>query len=200
MINLDRDYWDKKYHRGKSPGWDIGYASPPIMEYCNQLETREIDILIPGAGNAWEAEELYRKGFANVFILEFAQTAINNFLARMHGFPQALIIKEDFFSISGQYDLILEQTFFTSLLKEQRPDYVLQMHNLLKPHGKLAGLVFTHDFDGEYPPFGATREEYQTLFSPLFYFKTFEIAHNSITPRKGREYFMILEKKSMNKD
>lgn len=194
MQNFDIEYWDKQYLPGKKIGWDIGYASPPLMEYCEQLLNKEIDILIPGAGLAWEAEELYKMGFQNTKILEFALLPIQQFLTRVPDFPETHVIQDDFFTLLGQFDLILEQTFFTSLPKERRPGYVRQMVQLLKPGGKLVGLLFTHEFDGNHPPFGGTREEYLELFTPSFKINTFEIAYNSIKPRKGREYFMILEK------
>lgn len=194
MKNFDETYWDQHYHPGNKPGWDIGYASPALMAYCEQLTDKNISILIPGAGHAWEAEHLFKRGFGNVFLLEFAWRAIENFKARFPDFPSSQIIREDFFAYTVKYDLILEQTFFTSLPRHRREKYVRQMYNLLRPGGKLVGLLFNHDFDGDHPPFGATREEYLKLFSPYFKIETFETATNSIKPRQGREFFMILEK------
>ncbi|MCF8372042.1 MAG: methyltransferase domain-containing protein [Bacteroidales bacterium] len=194
MTNFDSEYWDQHYHPNRKPGWDIGYASPALMAFCEKLENKELRILIPGAGHAWEAEHLSRMGFANVFIVEFAPRAIENFLSRFPQFPESKIIREDFFALTGKFDLILEQTFFTSLPRTSRAKYVRQMYNLLRPGGKLVGLLFNHDFDGDHPPFGATREEYMELFMPYFKIKTFEPATNSIKPRQGREFFMILEK------
>jgi thiopurine S-methyltransferase len=194
MQNFDATYWDQHYHPDNKPGWDIGYASPALMAYCDQLTDQKISILIPGAGHAWEAEYLYEQGFGNVFVVEFAERAILNFRNRFPEFPASQIIKEDFFALTGKYDLILEQTFFTSLPHARREKYVRQMYNLLMPGGKLVGLLFNHDFDGDHPPFGATREEYMKLFSPYFKIRTFETATNSIKPRREREFFMILEK------
>ena len=195
MENFDADFWDAHYQPGKKNGWDIGYAAPALMEYCKQLPDKNIDILIPGAGLAWEAEELFSIGFRNTYILEFASQPVKHFLARCPNFPKRNIIQDDFFLIDGQYDLILEQTFFTSLPRSERKKYAEKMHQLLKPAGKLVGLVFTHDFDGDHPPFGAREQEYRELFKPYFNIKTFDIAYNSIKPRKGREFFMILERR-----
>ncbi len=196
MIELNNDYWNKHYDDGKIPGWDIGYASPALIAYCDELKNKEIKILIPGAGNAWEAEELYKKGFSNVFIVEYAQKAIDNFIERFPEFPQKQIINNDFFTVSGQYDLILEQTFFTSLPRNMRTTYAKQICNLLKPSGKFVGLLFNHDFEGKYPPYGADYKEYISLFSSYFEIKTFEQAQNSIKPRMGKEFFFILKKEN----
>ena len=104
------------------------------------------------------------------------------------------IIKEDFFNHSGQYDLIVEQTFFSSISPSLRKKYVQQSFDLLNPGGKLVGLLFGHEFDFEGPPYGGTREEYKQLFSNHFSIEVLEIAHNSIKPRKRRELFVKLIK------
>ena len=70
------------------------------------------------------------------------------------------------------------------------------MHSLLRPGGKLVGLWFNHPLDTEEKrPFGGTREEYLTYFTPYFTIKTMEDCYNSIKPRMGSELFGILERK-----
>ena len=194
MFKLSPEYWDKTYETNKI-GWDIGYVSTPLKEYFDQLEDKSIRILIPGAGNAYEAEYLWKQGFENVFVLDFSQAAIQSFLSRFPDFPKSNILSEDFFQHKEKYDLIVEQTFFTSILPSQREAYAAKTADLLKQSGKLMGLIFNHSFSFEGPPYGGTPEEYQQLFFPHFCFKTFETANNSIKPRKDRELFFVLEKK-----
>jgi thiopurine S-methyltransferase len=187
-------YWDHFYKTGRT-GWDIGYVSTPLKEYFDQLEDKSIKILIPGAGNAYEAEYLHKNGFNNVYVLEYSVESIKSFLKRYPVFPENRFLIEDFFEHKGQYDLIIEQTFFSSIARKRRPEYAQKMHELLKPGGKLVGLLFTHEFDFQEPPFGGSIEEYRNLFQPYFNLNTFEIAYNSIKPRAGRELFFILQKK-----
>ncbi len=191
---LDKKYWDKTYDK-KQPGWDVGYAATPLVEYFNQLNNKELRILIPGAGNAYEVEYLFRAGFKNVFLLDFAPTPVDNFLQRIPEFPKENIIKEDFFEHQGQYNLIIEHTFLTSFPKNIREKYAAKMHELLSAGGKLSGIVFNHDFPGDIPPYGGTIDEYKNFFTPYFEFKTIEGCYNSIRPRQGRELFFILIKK-----
>ena len=58
---LDQDFWSKKYQSNQL-GWDIGAVSTPIKEYIDQLKAKDISILIPGAGNAYEAAYLFEQG------------------------------------------------------------------------------------------------------------------------------------------
>ncbi len=51
---LDQEYWDFQY-KANATGWDLGKVSPPIKEYIDTLEDKNISILIPGCGNSHEA-------------------------------------------------------------------------------------------------------------------------------------------------
>lgn len=195
MDKLTNYDWDQMYKKGQV-GWDIGYVSTPLKEYFDQLINKSIKILIPGAGNAYEAEYLYKNGFINVFILDYSSESIKSFKKRYPEFPSTHLIQEDFFEHQDQYDLIVEQTFFSSILPRQRNAYTQKIYELLKPNGKFVGLLFTHEFDFQGPPFGGSENLYREIFSPLLDIITMEIARNSIKPRKERELFFIMQKKS----
>lgn len=85
-MEFDKKYWDEKYMTCQS-GWDIGYISTPLKEYFDQLKDETIKILIPGCGNAYEAEYLYQKGFRNVFVIDWSDEALRNFKKRVPYFP-----------------------------------------------------------------------------------------------------------------
>ena len=105
------------------------------------------------------------------------------------------IINEDFFKHLGQYDLILEQTFFCAIDPAMRRNYVEQCYSLLKEGGKLTGLLFNRVFEKDGPPFGGTKMEYEALFEYRFVFKQFDICTNSIAPRQGSELFIEFVRK-----
>lgn len=193
-MSLSAEYWNQQYQRNQI-GWDMGYPSPPLVDYIDQLENKDLKILVPGAGNAWEVEYLWKKGFKNTMLLDFSKAAIQLFKHRVSDFPTENILEEDFFKHQGKYDLILEQTFFTSLVPDHREDYAFKMHELLQLKGKLAGLVFNHEFPFQGPPFGLAPQKFKDLLSPYFNFLVFQEAYNSIKPRKGREFFLIARRK-----
>lgn len=186
LTTLDADYWSKRYQQNET-GWDIGYGSTPLVEYLQSLKDKSISILIPGCGNAYEAEWLSQHGFTNVTVLDISPVLTAALNDRFKDEP-INIITGDFFEHEGQYDLILEQTFFCALDPSLRVKYVEQMHQLLKPNGKLVGVLFNRMFDGG-PPFGGSKEEYELLFSKHLHIKKMELCNNSIPPRQGVELF-----------
>lgn len=196
LPDLTSDYWNNRYLNNEF-GWDIGSVSTPLKIYFDQLKNKDISILIPGAGNAYETEYLINAGFNNVYTLDFAPEPLQNIKKRIPNLNDAYLICQDFFEHKGQYDLIVEQTFFCALNPNLRSAYVKHMHELLKPGGKLIGLLFNHPMNKDNPPFGGSIEEYVELFSPFFNIKTMEPCYNSIKPRETKEAFIILEKKEL---
>lgn len=194
MSLFDEAYWTKRYHDNNT-SWDLGAPSAPLKDYIDQLIDKSCSILIPGAGNAYEAEYLYNIGFTNVTVIDISEEPLKNIKKRIPAFPDSNLILADFFEHRGHYDLILEQTFFCALHPSLRSNYVKQVHHLLKSAGKLVGVLFTDPLNATAPPFGATKEEYINYFSPLFKFKVLDTCYNSIKPRAGRELFVNLEKK-----
>lgn len=191
---LNKTYWNKRYLENDF-GWDTGEITSPLKSYFDQLNTKELKILVPGAGNAYEAEYLHKGGFKNVFVLDFAEQALQNLLKRCSDFPKNHLIQSDFFDHESKYDLIIEQTFFCALQPNLRPKYALHCNRLLNTGGKLTGLLFNDVLNADKPPFGGNKDEYLTYFEPYFNVNTFELCYNSIKPREGRELFINLTKK-----
>ncbi|MEL6669311.1 MAG: methyltransferase domain-containing protein [Bacteroidota bacterium] len=193
----EQQYWTDRYIENRT-GWDIGYPSTPLKTYIDQLDNKSLRILIPGAGNAYEAEYLFQQGFTQVYVLDISQEPLAAFQKRVPDFPEDQLLQGDFFTHQGQYDLIFEQTFFCSFLptRENRTAYARQMSQLLNPGGKLVGLWFQFPLnpDGN-RPFGGSKEEYLSYLEPYFSIQTFETAYNSIKPRMGKELFGVLKVK-----
>lgn len=193
---LDAQFWDSRYIEGNT-GWDLGGVSPPLQAYIDQLKDRNVSVLIPGCGNAHEAEYLLQSGFTHITVVDISEVAIDRLREKFKGNTSIRLIHSDFFALDGQFDLIIEQTFFCALQPSDREAYALKMHSLLVPSGKLTGVLFNRAFDKEGPPFGGTAGEYRKIFRPLFRFHTFAPCYNSIEPRAGSELFICLEKRSL---
>ncbi|MEN8125601.1 MAG: SAM-dependent methyltransferase [Bacteroidota bacterium] len=196
MNKFSQTYWENCYINNQI-GWDIGYVSPPIKLYFDQISNKNIKILIPGAGNGYEAEYLYNKGFKNITILDIAKQPLENIQNKMPNFPCEYLFQDDFFNHSGSYDYIVEQTFFCSLHPDQRLDYAQKMFDLLNYNGKVIGLLFDFPLTEKGPPYGGSKNEYFEMFSKLFNIHTLKTSYNSIKPRMERELFIIFEKKNL---
>jgi len=186
---FDELFWSSKYQEGQT-GWDMGEVSPPIKAYIDQLTNKNLSILIPGAGNAYEAAYLFEQGFTDVTVLDLAKEPLDNFKKRIPDFPKSNLVQQDFFHHEGHYDLILEQTFFCALDPSLRMGYIDKMKSLLKQHGKLVGLLFDFRLSNEGPPFGGDADAYSLAFQKQFHLKTLTPCYNSIKPRDGKELFI----------
>ena len=96
MHDLTDKYWNHRYLTDDF-AWDLGDVSAPLKAYIEQLDNKDLKILIPGAGNSYEAEFLFRKGFKNVFVLDFAEAPLQNIKKRIPEFPSHQLIHQDFF-------------------------------------------------------------------------------------------------------
>ena len=190
---LNDKYWDQRYLT-HATGWDVGIISEPVKIYINQLVKKDITILIPGCGNAYEAIYLLDNGFSNITLIDISPMLVNSLREKLKEYlgKGLEIICGDFFMHQGKYDLIIEQTFFCALDPLHRSAYAIKMNELLSKSGKLVGLLFDRSFVGG-PPFGGSEEEFRKLFSQHFRLKTMERCYNSIEPRKGSELFINLE-------
>lgn len=201
-FDLNAQFWNDRY-LSNDFGWDLGEISPPLKTYFDQIPNKTIFILIPGAGNSYEAEYLVNNGFTNVYVCDLAEEALKNLKKRCPLFKQENLLQSDFFELNNltakntnlSFDLIIEQTFFCAIDPSLRKAYAEKMHSLLKPGGKLIGLLFNDVLNTDKPPFGGNPEEYDVYFKDLFYYKSFETCYNSIQPRAGRELFINFEKK-----
>ncbi len=193
-LPLGETYWNNQYE-ANSTGWDLGEVSPPIKAYIDQLTDKNLRILIPGCGNTYEAEYLLQNGFSNITIIDIAPILVKQLKEKFAGNQGINIILGDFFEHEGEYDLILEQTFFCAINPPLRKDYAAKMNKLLAPGGKLVGVLFDREFEHKGPPFGGCKCQYEPLFNQWFQSSVFELCHNSFIKRKGTELFINLRKK-----
>ena len=190
---LNDGYWENRYITANT-GWDLKAVSPPIKAYIQQLTNKNIAILIPGCGNAYEAEYLYQHGFTNITLIDIAPTLLQQLKIKFAN-TSIQVLHQNIFNYTGKFDLIIEQTLFCAIHPTLRPTYVQCIHALLHTKGKYVGVLFNKDFSTQGPPFGGNKAEYITLFEPYFTLHTINGCYNSIAPRAGTELFICFLKK-----
>ena len=193
-LPLGETFWNNQYV-ANATGWDLGEVSPPLKAYIDQLTRKNMRILIPGCGNTHEADYLLQQGFTDITVIDIAPALVVQLKEKFASNPNIKIILGDFFEHVGEYDLILEQTFFCAINPPLRKDYVAKMKELLSTGGKLVGVLFDREFEQQGPPFGGCKCQYEPMFEKNFDFKTFELCNNSFVKRHGTELFINLVKK-----
>jgi len=194
-MQFDEEYWSTRYKQQRM-GWDVGEITTPIKEYIDQLEDKTISILVPGCGSGYEVKYLYDQGFVNVKVIDISPEPFKTLIPQCPNWEKEAFIIGDFFDHEGAYDLILEQTFFSSLPPGLRQAYADKMQELLVPAGKLVGVLFNVSLGIDNPPFGGNKAEYEGFFEQGFNADVFDECYNSIPPRAGAELFINLHKRS----
>ena len=192
MQTNSSSYWDERYQEDNTP-WDMKAPSPPLKNYIDTIENKNAAILIPGCGNAYEAGYLLEKGFTNVSVVDLSNTVTDVIKKKYEG-SVLKVITGNFFDLKGNYDLILEQTFFCAIDPSLREAYVDKCYQLLKPGGKIAGVFFHNKMVEVEPPYVASKEEYIEFFKDKFYLNKLEPCINSVSPRMGNELSFEFEK------
>ena len=190
-MNFDESFWTKKYETGKT-GWDMGEVSPPIKAYFDRVENKDLHILIPGGGNSYEAEYLFRQGFHNVYLLDIAVNPLDNLKHRAPDFPKENLLHQNFFDFEGCFDVIVEQTFFCAIPPSLRSDYAYKMASLLPKGKELKGVLFDFPLTEKGPPYGGSKTEYIAYFQPYFLIEQLSRCTTSHRSRENKELLIKL--------
>ncbi|MEB3206583.1 MAG: methyltransferase domain-containing protein [Vampirovibrionales bacterium] len=94
----------------------------------------------------------------------------------------------------GQFDAVMEHTFFCAIDPACRKAYARAVAAVLKPGGKLFGIFWLHQQAGG-PPFDVTRHELKDLFLDAFDWLAFEPNPWPMPARKPQEWLLVLSKK-----
>jgi len=163
--------WEACWQRGDTP-WDKGAASPPLLEWLSNHTLRGL-VLVPGCGSGHDVRALARAG-AEPIGLDHSPSAINvadSFprvgperyrLANLFELPPEMV---------GVFDWVVEHTCFCAIPRSLRANYVEAVAAALKPGGHLLAIFYLNPHDDgtpDEPPFGTSRKELDTLFSPRF--------------------------------
>ena len=196
MTNLlTKSFWDQRW-KDEQTGWDLGKPAPALIRFFeDKVLPRDYRILIPGCGNAWEAQALADNGYTDITLCDISPTLCAKLEKRFSTSQGIHIVCADFFSLNGPFDLVIEQTFFCALQPDLRMDYAKQMANIIRPGGLLAGLWFSIEFPFDGPPFGGNPHDYLQLLQEQFIIREAGPCPISVKPRQGNEWFIVAERK-----
>lgn len=116
---LNSPYQENRSQKGTS-GLNLGKVYRPIIEYIDQINNKDLKVLIPGAGNSYEADHLFRKGFKNVYVEDPESSPLKKLKVRILEFADKLLFYTNFFKIEIKFDLIIEQKIFCAIAPIKR--------------------------------------------------------------------------------
>ena len=195
--------WEERWRQGDTP-WEKGYAAPPLSEYLESGVTelhRARRVLVPGCGSGHDVRELSRHGIAATG-LDLSAAAVER--ARQ----EAPAGGEDYVSgdlfeadwrVGREFDAVWEHTCFCAIDPSMRPAYAKAMAEILPVGGHLVGVFYLTPWDpgeaGNGPPFAASREEIEALFSPWFVARSGRVPDRAYPGREGKEWLAVLERR-----
>ncbi|HVV00898.1 MAG TPA: methyltransferase domain-containing protein [Verrucomicrobiae bacterium] len=188
--------WEERYQTGDMP-WEKGAPSPGLVDFLKQHPgISRGTVCVPGCGTGHDARAFAAAGFAAVGF-DLAPSAIR--LAKERTAAAGLSAK---FYVGNflkdeppmQFDWLFEHTLFCAIDPSAREDYVKAVCRWLRPDGQyLAVNYLIPDTDG--PPFGTTRDELLSRFSPHFHLQQ-EWVPRSYPNRTGLELMLWWKRNS----
>ena len=166
---MSQEYWEQHY-QSNDMGWEKGAPSPGLVDFlAAHPELPRGTVCVPGCGTGHDVRAFAAAGFdAQGFDLAPSAIRLATEKTKAAGlsaqFHLADFLRDE---PPQQFDWLFEHTLFCAINPDERDDYVRAVLRWLKPDGQYLSVNYIiPDKDG--PPFGTTRDELWTRFSPHF--------------------------------
>jgi methyl halide transferase len=192
----DPAFWEGLY-AGQGDRWELGRPAPPLVAHLATRSRLPGDrVAVPGCGRGHDARFLARQRY-RVWGFDFAAPAIGEARALATRGPSAEVVFEqrDVFGLAAEYrgafDGVWEYTSFCAIDPVRRAEYVRVIRDLLRSDGWLLACFFPVREGTAGPPFPATREEIESLWTPHFDFVEASVPGESAEGRQGLEWLVV---------
>jgi methyl halide transferase len=192
----DPAFWDGLYAR-QGDRWELGRPAPPLSAYfAGRPRIPGQHVAVPGCGRGHDARFLARQGY-RVRGFDFAAPAIREARALAAREPGLDVVFEqrDVFGLAADhgeaFDGVWEYTSFCAIDPARRAEYVRVIRSLVRPDGWLLACFFPVRAGTTGPPFPATREEIEALWTPHFDFVEASVPAASAEGRQGLEWLVV---------
>ena len=194
--------WEACYRTGETP-WDKGTAAPPLLEVMERVG-RELwgsgPVLVPGCGLGHDVRALAASGIP-VLGVDISETAVE----KARSLPtvgaetyEAGDFLDPAWCEGRHFSAIWEHTCFCAINRDQRQKYAASAAAVLGAGEIFAGVFYlTPNSPGEEddgPPFNASIDELDGLFSPWFERIEAWVPQRAHPGREGREWVAIFRK------
>ncbi|HTG43159.1 MAG TPA: methyltransferase domain-containing protein [Verrucomicrobiae bacterium] len=180
MTSDNETDWEGLY-QAQTMQWEKGAPSPGLVDFLElHPELPKGTVSVPGCGTGHDVRAWAKAGF-DAHGFDIAPSAIQLSTEKTEGTGlKASFHLCDFldetktpkslgtaFANQAGFDWLFEHTLFCAINPDRRDEYVRALPRWLKPDGQfLAVFYLISDTDG--PPFGTTKEEILSRFSPGF--------------------------------
>lgn len=191
----DAAYWEAAY-RGKTTGWDLGQAAPPLARALATLPVGNSAVVL-GSGRAHEVRLAASAGWPRVVAVDFAASAHEEArrLTPPDLRPRIEWRSANLFDLGRTdpqaFDLVIEHTSFCAISPARREEWLASVAACLRPGGRLLALFYAHKKPAG-PPFATTRDEIEALLPKHgFTIESLEVAVDSHPRRAGEELLTL---------
>ncbi|MBE0544908.1 MAG: methyltransferase domain-containing protein [Verrucomicrobia bacterium] len=187
---MSQDDWELRYQTHDMP-WEKGAPSPGLVDFLTtHRDLPGETVCVPGCGTGHDVRAWAKAGF-RAYGYDVAPSAICLATERTQAaglgaeFRRADFLRDE---PPFPFDWLFEHTLFCAIEPGERELYTQAVRRWLKPGGHfLAVNYLIPDTDG--PPFGTTREELWSHFSPHFKLRS-EWIPRSYPNRTGLELML----------
>jgi len=192
---INQQFWDNLFTQGTMP-WDAKTTPQELKAYLENALSSGQSVFIPGCGAAYEVVHFVDHGH-DVIAMDYSSEAVN--LAKtMLGQHQDKVVLGDVFNadFTHSFDVIYERAFLAALPRDRWGEYFTMVDKLLPSRGFLIGyFVIDDDYRSRFPPFCLRSGELSQHFEPTFTLIESSPVTNSVDVFKGKEYWMVWQKK-----
>ena len=179
--------------------WEKGTPHPALVDFLKRTPVHG-RVLVPGCGTGHDVRALAATA-DEVAGLDIAPSAIANAKAQPAVGGEQYVLG-DLFALPGKFlasfDAVFEHTCFCAIDPSLREKYVAAVAGALKPGGHLLAIFYLDpglDPGESGPPFGVTREELDSFFSPRFTLLHEWKPAATFPGREGREMCRLMQAK-----
>ena len=197
------EYWEAHY-KARDTRWDLGEPAPPLIEYFSRPGAPQppASVFVPGCGRGHDALWLAQRGF-DVLAADFTESALDALRRRRRALwipaERCRAEKHDVLRLPARlrasFDLVVEHTCFCAIDPSRRDEYVANVAAVLRPGGRLVGLLYPFRAPAPGPPFAVDEAELRRRFATSFEIDWLETPSTSVERRRSEERLVMMTRR-----
>ncbi|TOB20857.1 thiopurine S-methyltransferase [Vibrio parahaemolyticus] len=192
---INQQFWDNLFTQGTMP-WDAKTTPQELKAYLENALHSGQSVFIPGCGAAYEVTHFVDCGH-DVIAMDYSAEAVNLAKSQLGQYQDKVMLGDVFSAdFSRAFDVIYERAFLAALPREKWDEYFAMVERLLPSNGLLVGyFVISDDYRSRFPPFCLRSGEIEQKLAANFNLIESAPVTDSVDVFKGKEQWMVWQKK-----